>query len=554
MPVLASEQVDDFTATIKINPDSSLEITEQITYNFGDEERHGIYRDIPYKYKARGGNYNLRLSDFAVVDGAGEPVKFDVSNNKNYKRIKIGSASELVSGIKVYKISYRVERAVNYFPEYDELYWNVTGDEWEVPIMQSKARVILPAVSPEDSLQVECFAGPVGSRKNCVSKRYEYSGEDKVKGFVFVNDKFKAGEGMTVVIGIPKGDITKPPFWKNIFYIITDNIILGMPLAAFIILFYLWRTKGKDPEGKGAIIARFGAPDNLTPGEVGTIIDERAHKKDVSAEIINLAVKGYLKIKRLPARGLLKDDDYELTKLKEAGDLESSVERKLLDSLFSGSKKEIKLSELKDKFYKDLEKIKKELYRTTSKKKYFLKNPRVVRSRYIGVGIAVIIAGWFAGSVFGFLGVAAVAVTGLLIIIFGFFMPVKTAKGVLAREHILGLKLYLTVAEKDRLKFHNAPKKDPRHFEELLPYAMVLGVEKEWAKQFEGIYDKSPSWYSDSAGGHFSALGLTSGLSSFQSKADTTMSSRPSSASSGGSGFSGGGSGGGFGGGGGGSW
>ena len=133
-------------------------------------------------------------------------------------------------------------------------------------------------------------------------------------------------------------------------------------------------------------------------------------------------------------------------------------------------------------------------------------------------------------------------------------MPKKTRQGVLAKEHILGLKQYLTVAEKDRIKFHNAPEKNPEHFEKLLPYAMVLGVERDWAKQFEGIYNKQPDCYNDSSGVPFSALVLSNSLDSFQTKANSALASRPSSASSGGSGFSGGVSGGGFGGGGGGSW
>ncbi|MEA3398492.1 MAG: DUF2207 domain-containing protein [Patescibacteria group bacterium] len=553
-PAIASEQVDDFTARIKINKDASLEITESITYNFGEEEKHGIYRDIPCKYEARGGNYNLRIFDFKVVDGAGEPVNFNVSNYKDYKRIKIWDGDKLVSGIKIYQLSYQVKRAVNYFPEYDELYWNVTGHEWEVPIKQSKATVVLPAISSSEEVQVECFAGAFGSRENCLSKRYEYSGQDQVKSFVFIDEKFNPGQGMTIVIGMPKGDIKQPPFLQTVFFVLLDNLILGLPLLVFIVLFYLWRTKGRDPEGKKTIIVQFDAPDNLIPGEVGVIIDERVHKKDISAEIINLAVKGYIKITRIAGKKILEKDDYKLTNLKPAATLESGVERKLLEALFAGGKNAIKLSDLKDKFYKDLEKIEKDLYAAILAKKYFLKNPRIVRSYYIGVGLAAIVASWFAGPAFGFLGVASVAVTGLLIFVFGFFMPAKTVKGVLAREHILGLKLYLTVAEKDRLKFHNAPQKDPAQFEKLLPYAMVLGVEKEWAKQFEGIYDKSSSWYSEVGGGHFNALALANGLNNFQAQASAIMASRPSSAASGGSGFSGGGSGGGFGGGGGGSW
>jgi uncharacterized membrane protein len=135
-------------------------------------------------------------------------------------------------------------------------------------------------------------------------------------------------------------------------------------------------------------------------------------------------------------------------------------------------------------------------------------------------------------------------------------MPQKTLKGVATKEYILGLKKYLSVAEKDRLKFHNAPDKNPQRFEKLLPYAMVLGVEKEWAEQFKDIYKQNPNWYEDRTGSPvaFNSLIFVNSLNSFSSEANSSLYSNPSSGASGGSGFSGGGSGGGFGGGGGGSW
>jgi len=320
------------------------------------------------------------------------------------------------------------------------------------------------------------------------------------------------------------------------------------------LLFYLWYSRGRDPKGRGTIIAQFDAPDNLTPAEVGTIIDEKAHKRDISAEIINLAIKGYIKIKRIEVKGIFKSVDYELFKLKDENSLANPFERELMTSLFK-KKIEIKLSSLKDKFYKDLKKVEKEIYESIVSKGYFLKNPNKVRGTYIGIGFAILVLSWFSGPIFNWFGVVNIAISGILVIIFSFFMPKKAKKGVLAKEYILGLKNYLTVAEKDRIKFHNAPEKNPEHFEKLLPYAMVLGVEKEWAKQFENIYDQQPSWYNDPSHAHFTAFVLASSLNSFQTKANTTLTSRPSSASSGSSGFGGGGfSGGGFGGGGGGSW
>lgn len=317
----------------------------------------------------------------------------------------------------------------------------------------------------------------------------------------------------------------------------------------------LWLKRGRDPKGRGTIIAQYEPPDNLTPVEVGTVIDEKVDKKDISAEIIYLAVKGYLKIILLEGGGLFKTKDYELQKLKDENDLPNDFDKKLMESLF-GSKSSIKLSDVKKdfNFYKDITETIEKIYQSVVNKNYFGKNPNKVKTVYIIIGVIIWFFGFLSGFIFGSFGIVSGFIAGLIVIIFGIFMPVKTKEGVLAKEHILGLKEYLSVAEKERLSFHNAPEKNPEHFEGFLPYAMVLGVEKEWAKQFEGIYNQQPNWYVGPVSGGFSVAVFVNDLGRFQASANAVFGGR-GSAASGGSGFGGGGfSGGGFGGGGGGSW
>ncbi len=117
LPASAEEIINNFDIKIEINQDASILVTETISYDFGDAKRHGIYRDIPFKYKARDGNFNLRLSDISVVDERGYDYNFTITNNGEYKRIKIGEADSYVTGNKQYKIQYKVERAINYFDE-----------------------------------------------------------------------------------------------------------------------------------------------------------------------------------------------------------------------------------------------------------------------------------------------------------------------------------------------------------------------------------------------------------------------------------------------------
>lgn len=549
--IVLAEKIDGFFVDILIDQDSSINITERIDYDFEELERHGIYRDIPVKYDARGGSYNLRLKVLGVEDESGNTYTYSVSQEGKNKRIKIGDADRLVGGKQSYLIHYRVERAINFFDDHDELYWNTTGNEWQVPIMAVESRVEWYKDMDEGGINYECYEGSLASTQECGMAGFEESG-----GVVMFNSyNLERGEGQTIVIVWPKGEVVEPSFWDKLLDILKDNGILFLPVLVLLGMIYIWRRYGKDPEGRGTIIPEYEAPKGVSPAEAGMIIDERVDNKDISAEIVHLAVLGYLKIRRIEGKGIFKRDDYELSKLKDVMGTEKKHQRLLMEGLFGG-KNAVKLSALKDKFYEDLKEIQDELRESLTQGGYFPKDPKKVRLGYMMSGVAVAMLGIFVvGMLMGPLAIVSFVLSGLVIVIFSFFMPLKSRQGVLAREAILGLKMYLGVAEKERLKFHNAPKKDPESFEKLLPYAMVLGVEKEWAASFKGIYNQAPSWYSDAAGrGAFNALYLTGALGDFRSSAVSILSSRPSSAAGGGSGMSGGFSGGGFGGGGGGSW
>ncbi len=470
-----------------------------------------------------------------------------------------------------------------------------------MPIKQSKTTILFPSKINDSEVQTECFSGVAGSKNECSYVRRNYNGKDQVSEVVFINEKLNKGEGLTVVVGLPKGVILKQSIFKSMLYIIIDNWIIGFPFIVFFVMFNLWREKGRDPEGKGTIVAQFEAPGDLTPLEIGTIMNEKVDNFEISAQIIDLAVRGYIKITKVEKETIFKKSDYLIEKLKDGSDLKKEFEKMLFNALFKkkdiyavikvlrkefkengvsdrvfseivfgdvsdvkiekteeeiNKKEVIKLSSLKNKFYQDLEKIKEELYKDLSSRGFFVENPKTIRFIFVYIGVIVLIilgiVAFYLDSIFA---LVSAILSGLLIILFGTIMPAKTRKGVLAREHILGLKKYIEVAEKDRIDFHNDPEKNPKRFEKLLSYAIALRVENQWAKQFKDVYkDVQPTWYNDTSMSGFNALALTNGLNSFSTKSNSTLSSSPSSASSGGSGFSGGGSSGGFGGGGGGSW
>ena len=235
----AEERIDDFTVEIKINQDSSINVTEKITYNFGQAEKRGIYRDIPYKYKARGGTFKLRFSDIEVTYNNGEPVNFSVSKQDNNKRIKIENADKYVSGQQQYIIKYTVNRVINYSDKHDELYWNVIGNEWSVDIKQSRVNLILPQSILESDLRIECFIGQSNSQDECLSIRYNYAAEGQVKGITFINDLLSGREGMIIIIGVPKGITLEPTIFQNLLYIIKDNwiVVLLIFVCLFLLLF-----------------------------------------------------------------------------------------------------------------------------------------------------------------------------------------------------------------------------------------------------------------------------------------------------------------------------
>ena len=563
LSVFAQEKIGSFDVTIKINSDASIQVSEQIKLDFDNlPGKHGIFRDIPIKYAARGGNFNLRISDISVSDENGTLYPYTISYPSNTIQIKIGDPDKLVSGQILYIINYKINRAINYFDDHDELYWNATGNEWQVPIEKSSAKVILPNPIEKMQAQAACFAGDFGSQAPCLGIDYEYQTDNQVNAVIFTQPSlFTPDQSLTIVVGWPKGIVAQPSVLQNIFDTLKDNWILVLPLFTLIIMFYLWRTRGRDPKGRGTIIAQYEAPDNLTPAQIGTLIDERVDQKDISSEIIYLATKGYLKITRTENKGFIfKHEDYLLEKLKEPDDLQN-FDKKIIDGLFShGDHKTVKLSDLKNIFYKELPDVKNKIFDSLILSGYFPEKPSKTQGKYIIIG-ALLLFGTtlFAkllGGIIGTFAIGSLIASGIIIIIFGTVMPVKTKRGVDAKEYILGLKEYLQVAEKDRIKFHNAPEKNPEHFEKLLPYAMILGVEREWAEQFKNIYNQPPSWYSDSLGGTFNSIILISALNNFNHSSQAAMFSAPGGgAAGGGSGFGGGGfSGGGFGGGGGGSW
>lgn len=542
--------IERLDATIDVSPDGSIVVEETIVPRFTGSW-NGIFRTIPVQYRTpQELNYTLRLDVEAVTDAAGQKLKYESSRERHYRKLKIWVPGA-VDTTRTVKLRYRVPNGLRFFDEHDELYWNVTGDEWDVPIESASAHVRLPA--GVSGVRATAFRGAYGSTEQSdVSVEADGVHVQTVRGLGM-------REGLTLVVGWNPGAVHRPTAVEKSAQVVYSNLPLAIPPLVFFGMLRLWLKRGRDPE-LAPIATQYEPPAQMTPAELGTLIDGKPDMRDITASIVDLAVRGYLHIAQTENErffGLFSNKDYTFTLKKERDawiELKQH-ERDLLEALFGGSGTAVSLSDLKNKFYKHLPGLRDELYGRLVSDGFYTGRPDRVRLLYIIGGLIVGAAIVFASSwimlslgMQPIAGIAAGILSAIIVILFGLFMPSRTPRGTRELEKVLGFREFLSRVEGDRL---DRTVKTPEMFEKYLPYAMALGVEDNWARAFEGIYTQPPSWYSGPGGvGTFRPSTFTHNLGVMSTAAATTMTSAPRS--SGGSGFGGGSSGGGFGGGGGG--
>ena len=548
--------INKFHSDIMIDKHSSVFVKETIDVEF-HQSRHGIYRELPFKYRDEFGKViTTPIRVLSVTDDSGKTWKYQVKKTGPMIHIRIGDAKRYVKGNQTYVITYEVGNVILFFNDHDELYWNVTGNYWKAPIKEASATVSLTIKDKSKNLMVTGYEGGYGSKEECGYETYDNIGK------FFTKRSLKMGEGLTIVFGWDKGLISPPSSWKKFLWAMNlrENWIFLLPIFSFIYMGNRWYRKGRDPRVRESVAVMYEPPkfDNkpLTPGEVGALIDEKLDPRDITSTIVGLAVKGYIKIEETKKEGVIFDrTDYHLLKVKEPDSNLNPFEMELMKGLLPGASSSIRVSDLKNKFYTHLPELKKTLYGELVRKKYFLGSPEKVRNSYMVAGIVVLV---FAILAFIFLipnsgGKSFIAglLTGIPVLAFAKFMPVKTRAGTSTYMDILGFQEFTNRAEKDRLERMG----DKNLFSKFLPYAIALDVADNWAKAFEGIYQEPPDWYVSPVGFRtFSPYAFTHSLNSVTSNLSSAMFSAPRS-SGGGGGFGGGGfSGGGFGGGGGGSW
>jgi uncharacterized membrane protein len=561
-PAAAAEQIRSFDVDVHLERDGAFTVVEEIAYEFGAEKRHGIYRDIPVRYDQDWKNeYDVGLRVLSVTDEARAARPYQVSHLGSSVRIKIGDAHGFARPSETYRITYRVKRATVFRKDYDEVYWNVTGNGWAVPIGRASARVHYPASVPPSEVRVRCFTGHLGSREErCTAQAGSSSSS-------FATGALAPGEGLSVAVALPKGVLQEPGELEKAFDAFREwgGFWLFSPLVALLGMYGLWRSHGRDVGGRSAVPVRYEPPEGLTPAEAGTLLDESADMEDVTATILDLAVRGFLEIEEVETRKLLffSDRDYWLRKKGQPTGL-ARHERKLVDAIFA-SADEVQVSALKNRFYKDVPDVVEALYEELSKRRHFFRgSPDQVRTLWraaaFGVGVAALVA-WGLFRLPPAAGLATLSCAGV-VFAFARHMPRRTRKGRAAYEELLGFQEFMERVDRDRLERMGG--RTAERFEACLPYAVVLGVADQWADAFADLYTQPPDWYRSARyrGGGFSPRIFVSDVGRSLGTMGQTFASRPSSSGGGSTGwsaggaFSGGGgfSGGGFGGGGGGSW
>ncbi|HEY1637248.1 MAG TPA: DUF2207 domain-containing protein [Rhizomicrobium sp.] len=543
----ADERITNYDSKIEVARNGALTVTETISVIAeGDRIRHGIYRDFPTTYTDKFGRRVHVGFDVLRVTRDGHEEPYDLSSIDSGQRIKVGSANSFVSsGPHTYAITYATDRQIGFFRDYDELYWNVTGNFWAFPIDRAEATIDLPAGARVT--QYASYTGSAGSRANN-ARCQQWSGRTL---HCWTTAPLGSNEGLTVAVGFAKGAVLPPSTAERRAQFIRDNASSVVAIAGVLILLIYfgatWFEFGRDPR-RGTIIPLFAPPQDFSPAAVRYVHRMGYDRKGFAAALIDMAVKGYLKIQE-------DDGTYKLTrtgKSERAANLDSG-EAALGARLFD-SRNTIELKQTNHTAVAAAISALKMVLKNQYERSYFVTN-----AHWFAGGLAILavtaiaaallsddaapsafllawLAGWSVGTAFLLhrafdawhdvfagpgsrilngisalftsafaipflfaLGIAlfqfgrliswetsaALIIGGAAAYVFYHLLKAPTLLGAKICDQIDGFRIFLDTAEKDRLEKLNPPSVTPEVFEKFLPYAIALDCENSWSKKFE---------------------------------------------------------------------
>jgi hypothetical protein len=539
LPAYGVERVVDFHSAIRVQADGVLEVAERIAVEAeGRQIRRGILRDFPTDYRDRFGNRVNVPFEVRKVLRNGAPEPWTTERLPNGVRVNIGGAESVLSpGRHVYQITYRTARQIGHFPDHDELYWNVNGNGWTFPFDHISAEVYLPKPVPARELRAEAYTGKQGAR----GRDYQYMVRDGSAGFTSTAP-LPAYEGMTIVVGFPKGIVSEPGLQRRAGWFVTGNKgaaagLFGLALM-LAFLYWRWREVGRDPRA-GPRFPRYEAPQGLSPAAVRFIDRQGFDDRCFAAALLGLGSRGFLRI-------------------RQSGDTFTLEPTGKTVEYLPGERAVAPLAKSKRTLHKQYDQtiqavrgdLASELRQLYEEKAFSRNHGSLAVGVLIGACTIAAMVLMDVSPVAGILvGVAVIATLAA----FYRWLPAYSASGRRTEDEIEGLRQYLGVAERDELARKRAPPKTAEEFSKFLPFAVALDVEKTWADRFAialgaaAMAQAVSDWY-DSSGSGFSVSGFTSSVSSLGetiSAAASPPGSSSGSSDSGGGGSSGGGGGGG---------
>lgn len=559
---LADERILEFHSEIIVMPSGWIDVTETIRVRAeGDRIRRGIYRDFPTDYEDRLGNDYVVDFDIVSVERNGRREDWHTQRIRDGVRTYFGSSDRYIErGEHEYTFHYRASRMLGFFDEHDELYWNVTGVDWEFPIDRASATVGFAFNVDVSDLTSEAYTGAFGY----TSRDYRVRVESPGRVHFETTSPLRPLTGLTIVVGWPKGHVEEPSETDRFLWLLKDNANLLIATAGLIVLlgYYIpvWLHFGKDPD-EGVLVTRYEPPEGFSPASLRYIRQMYYDDKVMTAAIVNLAVKGYLRIDvEEGKKGFFvfnsTADKYLLVKTDPGPNPPplAAGEKELYDALFSRTSAMLLAQENHEKLGAAKKAHKRSLEKDY-RQHYFRHNGL---TNLPAVLILIVTVAMSAREGLTLFSVGVLVLMAVTIVFFATIMKRPTLRGRKLLDEMLGFKDYLEIAEKHEMQLRNPPEKTPQLFEKYLPFALALGVDQHWAEKFAtvlagaqrpdgGAY--SPGWYN----GSWSNANLGAVTSGFSSSLNTAVSSSVtppgSSSGGGGGGFSGGGGGGGGGGG-----
>jgi len=575
-------RIDHWGEKIDLQQNAVIHVEERISVTFTDP-KHGILRNIPVSYPTgHGTNRNISLDGLKVLDENNNPIEFREDDSGGQVKLRIGSANiTLPAGTKkTYVIRYLVSNGINWMNEPTwvpsaELYWNVTGTDWPAEIRTCDVTITFPKVDNPPKVRLKVFTGPMGARR---SQLIEGIAKDKIgeqtsttssltnsTATISRNKTLPNGQGLTVVLNVPIKYIPKrkiveerignssdfaggmsydfTPYYPSqynqpLFQPLTAQAALAgylLPVAVFVAMFLLWILFGRDPKS-GPMVVQYDPPDNLGGPECGAMIDERVDSRDLTAGIISLAVKGYIRIHPEDELGVSGFRTAKIEVLKSYNKDLPTFERTLI-SLISAGGKMLDDMELRSNVAPYVQNLRDDLYGELVELGYYPQSPNGVRYGWTAFGFALALA--LAICCYVLYPASIVILFATLPISVGIAywisggMPRRTKKGNEVRDKVIGFQEFMKRARTSELDWMTTRHPDQALFEQYLPHAVAFGLAKEWADAFKGILQEMPNWYADTNAGTFDSIAFINDLNRVSSAVSYYISVPPRPVSTG---------------------